>query len=625
MKLPYPRVNVDECNQQFVHVVERIMQQTLPPHFFTEADPTSRLTQILPLIRWTPLAPPPFDLSFFIWSPFRANAYRFFYEMVTRWLIPGKRLNALLQFAIDFSLPEFGPQKYIGGEVRVHIATASELETLQRNLTSVETEIRRGMESYYQACRILEIKGLSSDEKTALIRDNISALVKNRPQDFDYDILAEMQRFLVLCKDEFKHARSWRHMSRVICTHYLFRKTLKFSLEAYPERRYINVKLVRAALNSCQKRVVGVAIGMSYLKEHERFEAEHILNGIRSLIPNAMQVPGSFFTSTGNADSTLTAYLEVENENLTPITFEEERTLKKFLASELKSRIEQRRHTVFMPQNEETLMRHILVLSAELKYARDLPQVIIEFAQQTEDKLEFLVVALRVGKPGLKPMASYFESMQSFLTFLPERTKSIGWPHKQYTKEASVFHLRLSKHPFLRADCSVDIVQARRAVADELTRIIGTYRDYNGGILAKENEVFEALRREAGSEGFFLENYFYSIQPPFMRSLLPPQPLLTLFNMILQGEREGLAEGLPYQISMHSDPSYLYLLITARNPLFQEFLASLLKPFEETVATCRIQELSLPYFGLICRDPQGEEALNLRMLVEEALVERQNL
>lgn len=596
--------------------ITRILKHTLPDSF--EPELFFQVIEKLPIVCWTPLIEPPFQLSFFMLCNFRANSFRFFYEMVSRWLIPGKRLNALLQFAADFSLPDFGEQKYIGGEVTVRIESQKELEALHTNLPIIESEIRMGLESYYQACRILEIKGLTHDVKTALIQENIVSLIKHRPQDFDYDILSEMQHFLVLCKEEFKQARTFRHMSRIICVHYLFRKALKFSLDVYSERRYIYLKIVRAHLNGA-RNVLGLAIGMSFLKENERFEAPHILSGIQALIPGARIVEGSFFCNKSRSDPTLAIYLEIEKEG--NITLEEGRLLKEELPGELKNRIEQRLSPIFMPQNEEAIMRHIVSLSGELHYLRDLPQVIIDFAQQTEEKLEFLVVALRVAKPTLKPIALCVEGRIAPLEYIHDRTHLIGWPRKKYRKEASVFRLRIDKKNFLRQDHSVDLNKARQTVANELRRAIGEFRDYNGGMISKENELFEKLRQDAGENGFLLENFFYNLSPPIMRSILPMEPLKILFNMLLEGTSEHLSDEAPYQISMQYDDSNMYIVVIARDWRLKDALLPTLKLFTGKVATCFIQHMELPCFGLLFRDPDQEEALRLRLTIEQTLAE----
>jgi len=626
MKMNRPRVKADFISLQdspkhpyYIEAVERILHHVLPPDFF-EKEHFFHFHEKLPLICWTPLSEPPFEISFFMCCRFRPNAFRFFYEMVSRWLIPGKRLNALLQFAVDFSLPEYGSQKYIAGEVMVRITSAKEMEVLQKNLPIVESEIRIGMESYYQASRILEIKGLTSDEKTAFIQENIVSLIKHRPQDFDYDILSEMQHFLVLCKEEFKQVRSYRHMSRIICVHYLFRKALKLSLEVYPEKRYINVKLIRAFLEN-QKKVLGIAIGMSFLKENERFEARHVLSGIQGLLPEIRLIEGSFFCNQSRTDPTLTIYLEIEKEGGEAIHLEEERLLKEELPLELKNRIEQRLNPIFMPQNEEVIMRHILTLSGQLNYTRDLPQVIIDFAQQTEEKLEFLVVVLRVAKPKLKSIAACFEAKPSFLDYVPDRIKMLGWLRNKYKKEAAVFRVRILKNSFLRKDHSVDLNRARQEVAKELQRILGDFRDYNGGMISKENELFENLRSCVDGNAFLLENYFYALNPPVMRSLLPTEVIKKLFYMIQRADLEELGEEIPFQISMQYDTDYMYILVIAHDFDFKETLIPTLKALSGKIATCYLQQTEHPCFGLIFRNSDEEEALRLRLSIEQTLSE----
>ncbi len=617
----YPRIQADfemTGTTPFYEVaIERILKHVVPREVFEE-DEFVQFAEKLPVMCWTPILEPPFDISFFVLCRFRANAYRFFYEMVNRWLIPGKRLNALIQFAIDFSMPEISPQKYIGGEVMVRIENHKELEILRKNLPIIESEIRLGMESYYQSCRILEIKGLCSDEKTALIQENIVSLIKHRPQDFDYDILSEMQHFLVLCKEEFKQMRSFKHMSRIICIHYLFRKTLKISLSIYPDRRYINIKLIRAMTDN--RRVLGLAIGMSFLRENERFEARHILNGVQSLLPGTKMVEGSFFCNQSRSDPTLTIYLEIEKENLETISLEEERILKADLGFELKNRIEQSINPIFMPQNEEVIMRHIVALSGQIKYVKDLPQIIIDFAKQTEDQLEFLVVAVRVAKSKLTSISAAFEHMPTFLEFVPDRTKIVG-PLKKYKKEASVFYLRIQKDSFLRKDHSVDLVKARNEVSKELQRVIGDFRDYNGGTISKENELFDKLRAVHADNAFLLESFFYSLNPPIMRSLLTADPLIYLFDMVLNADAMELAEELPYQISMRYEKDFFYIVVSARDLNFPEHIMPHLSQFSGRIVTCFIQQTELPCFGLIFRDPEEEEALRLRLSIEQTLAE----
>lgn len=603
-------------NHIYVQAAERILSHIFPPTFFFEEEALQRFHRQLPMVCWTSLSQPPFEISFFLCCRFRANAFRFFYEMVSRWLIPGKNLNALLQFAVDFTIPAFGKEKYIGGEVMIRIENEKEFEVLKKNLPVVESEIRLGVDSSYQAGRILEIKGLNSDEKTALIQENIVSLIRHRPQDFDYGILSEMQHFFVLCKEEFKFLRCYRHMSRIICIHYLFKKALKFSLEIYPERRYISVKLVRAQLKGC-KRVLGIALALSFLRDNELLEAGHIVKGVQAIIPDSKLVPGSYFLNKGRSEPACAMYLEIEKENGSNFSLEEERLLKADLPSELKSRIEQRLNPIFMPQNEEEIMRHILTLSHQLKFVRDLPQIIIDFNQQTEDSLEFIVILLRIILPGTESLESLLKRKFFALEYFADRTKIVGSLRKKYQKEANVFRVRIQKKSFLRQDHSVDLYKARQEVVKELTESIGEFRDYNGGIIAKETELFEALREKIDEKHtYFLENFFYSLSPPVMRSVLSLDAIKRLFFMVVEAKEVGFEE--PYQISIKEDCQYHYFLLLAKDGGFQNAIASALEECSGCVATFFLTNSERPYFGALVYKEHG---LKFKLKIEQVMLQ----
>src|SRR5690625_5591405 len=99
MRDEYPKIANDFEKEDLycAEAVKRILSHVLPPSFFRGEEAAVCFNSQLPIICWTSLLQVPFDLSFFLLCRFRPNAFRFFYEMVSRWLIPGKHLNALLQ------------------------------------------------------------------------------------------------------------------------------------------------------------------------------------------------------------------------------------------------------------------------------------------------------------------------------------------------------------------------------------------------------------------------------------------------------------------------------------------------------------------------------------------------
>ena len=149
---------------------------------------------------------------------------------------------------------------------------------------------------------------------------------------------------------------------------------------------------------------------------------------------------------------------------------------------------------MLMPRNEEEIMRTILILSNQLKYATDLPQVTISFDMQTEEELRFTVILLRPLKGNESPLSEIILNAKTELKVYRIESKKVGPLRKKYVKEANVFAVGVSKKKYKRKDFSIDLFKARQTVSSELERIFSGIRDFNGGILSKQQEVYQELR-----------------------------------------------------------------------------------------------------------------------------------
>jgi hypothetical protein len=116
--------------------------------------------------------------------------------------------------------------------------------------------------------------------------------------------------------------------------------------------------------------------------------------------------------------------------------------------------------------------------------------------------------------------------------------KKVGMVRNRYPKEATVFRVKLSNALFLRSDHSVDLYKARIQVVLELQRVVGEVRDYNGGMISRQLEVLKALKESLGDVGkryeIIVENFFHSLFPIELRGALNPQPLKSLFLLLLE-------------------------------------------------------------------------------------------
>ncbi len=503
------------------------------------ADESDQLLNLLPLINVNWPKKIPGDICFYSLSKYRTNAYNFFFTLLTNWLCPGKRLNVTLVSGIDFRLPDVSPSLFTLCEINVRVENIGELQQMQTNFPIIESELIQGIVSSDAARRILEIKGLVHEEKTVFIQEYAGYLINRLPDVFDQDLLTEMQHMLVMCSENFKAARKWRHLCRMIAVQYLFRKSLRISVKQNHSKRYLKLKIFRALVNVHNKTcpVLGVLVGLNYIRENEIFEKKHLLKAIQNYIPDSRAVEDSFVSNRRGTEPVFTLYLEIEKGNGKLFTQEDVKLLQQELSNNLKDRIEYLMHPVFLPRNEEEVIRNILILNHQIKYLRDIPQVIVSFDEQTDDHLLFLVILTRVVRSSTRSVQELFYQSGTSLEYIHDRHQITGTLRRKYKKETTVFRLKLLKDSYLRVDHSLDLNKARQAVTSELLKVVGEFRDFNGGMISKQNEILCELRvllQGVKYSDLMLENFFYSLNPVIMRNILEPEVLFILFSMLLE-------------------------------------------------------------------------------------------
>ncbi len=518
----------------------------------------------------------PCSLNFYLLCKHRSNAFKFFYEMISRWLVPAERQRSTLLFAADFRIEKLSDETFTACEHIIQVSDEKMLQSIKDNIAALASEIRIGIASEYHARKILEVKGLFADEKTSSIQEHIDYLIKRRKKDFSYDVFSDMQRLLVLCSDRFKGQREARQLSRIISVHYLFRKQLKKDIRKSPQKRKLYLKFLKTRLkeNTSEKTVLGVLIGLNFIRSNEVFQESHILKAIQNYLPQAQLIEGSFFQNKDEKEKLGTFYLEIEKENEEDFSLEEIRRLNKELPQDLADRIEQLIHTVSLPQNEEEILKNILTLSHQLKYVRDLPQVIISFEGQSDDSVTFIVILLRIMKEDSKSLKELFIPLGEQVKYFHDRSKLIGKVRKKHPKQANVFRLEISKEDFWRSDHSLDLQKARQALADTLENAIGPFRDFNGGMITKQHELFcnlkDQLKEKATFNELLLENFFYSLNPASARALLDSVALSRLFSFLLDSIHNDFFRNDKSFININEDKSYLYCISVSENLSFKD-------------------------------------------------------
>jgi len=544
---------------------------------------------------------------------------RFFLDTFERFALPGHYLGTVFTRSLDFFFVGNDEKQFFLYEMGFRIKNTSDYEIVKHNLPKLIQQTRIIIRAVFETRRIMSVKSLSSEEKNLLIQEKIaslvekrskefdlnlfdeiqgliqklsaeekkqqmkeiiSPLVEKRPEMFDSETFLEMQNFLLLYRNKFTAVRELNHLSRIFCFHYLFRKKLQFVCQKESTKRHLYLKLFKGkALFKSQSEILGMIIAVNLLSHHELFEAKHIIQAVKSLIPSTQEIPSSYVVDQ-RIDNIRIFYIEFLKGEERFFSFEEIKKLKRELSKELKERFESVLHPIFMPRNEEEIFRHIVTLSNELVHEKDIPQAMIHFDKQTHNNLVFNVILLRLAKKNSLSLRTLFAAKESILKFQFERVQNVGSLTPRIQKEANVFQVVLPKQPFFRKDFSLDLQKARQRIFEEISKALGEVRDYNGGMIENQNKNFHAFKRLiselSNMNDFLVENFFYSIEPATMQSLLSPS-LLKIAYLSLMKAFDYDFEHSPLYLSSHTENLTLLLVLASKASLNKDKIAESLR------------------------------------------------
>jgi hypothetical protein len=628
----------------FIQGIESILRKILPEDLHElSSKKISELKKKLPILHLHLPETAPCTVCVYALFPgeFTGGVGRYAADTLSHWMVPGKFTNICSVYSLNFSFTKHPPHRFFYMHFLIDVYNSGDLAIINNNWPALKKEICLNVLAVKHARQIMSVKKLSFEQKQALIEEHISSVInrpakdvdlssfdqmhhmlmqitaekrlkqikeqflpsfEQRPKAYQRDIFHELKHFVVLFGEKFTTLYPLPYVKRLISYQYIFRKSLLRLITSAPEMRHLAIKLIRIQFPSRRNRktALGIFGALNVLRENELFEERHLIQAIRHSLPNARAVDNTFLLDRHSQDPIRVFYIEIEKKGGSDFKTQEIRQLQRNLTREIKENIESAIHPVFMPRNEEEIMRNILLLSQQLKYVTDLPQVIISFDAQVENDLIFRVILLRIlkGKKASLPVSD--------LTIRDHEVKNVGLLRKKYVKEANIFKVLLNKKKFLRKDFTIDLFKARQALSSELNRIFKGIRDFNGGILSKQQEAFSALRallKDAPShKDFLLENFFYSLTPSLHQSLATPSVLKALFLLTL----EALETFSTHFIKKQCVENQLLLVITSPNPGLKELLFSTIQTLGLSTAELAVSHVSsyeIHCFGYIYYNP----------------------
>lgn len=294
--------------------------------------------------------------------------------------------------------------------------------------------------------------------------------------------------------------------------------------------------------------------------------------------------------------------------------------LKNKLPCEFTRKAEFSVHPIFMPRNEEDTIRNLIVISSQIRYLKDLPQVSIYYEKQTDLDLIFTVIIARLSKE--IPLRKLLEKSRMKMDI--DDVRVMGYVKQKYPKEGAILRLTVNKRPFFRADYSIDLLRARQKIVLDLTDCLGEFRDFNGGMILKQEEALTLLRKELGKlsqeKEFILENYFYSLKPAVMQTVHDSSTLKIHFDLLnaVIGTDFKIQ---PYKVVSKQTQKMLLLFISAASSSFKAPVMDAIGPFESRNLTTSYLEIkNTSSLGFILR-LETDIAEKFTSSIEEALRE----
>ncbi len=399
------------------------------------------------------------------------------------------------------------------------------------------------------------------------------------PQYIDQSIFNDLFLFYLLATKEYLDHRTPSHLFRLILSLHVMQKTLLRAEIFTPNQRDLKVRWMSANLvfPFASKPVLGCLIGFNLVSRYELFDEENILLALQKHLPQLRLVRESSYRHTSQRGNLKTFYLEIEKRDGTHFSYQEQSLLKNNLEEKFKNSIQTLAPSIFMRVNEEEVYKHILVLSQEIQSTQDLPQAYITFDRQTGKEIVF-----RVSLVLISPLHRFSLKERFFdCTFVSERISPVR-NLDGHSIQAHIFRISMPRAPsVLRSDGSLDFYSARRKVAALMTSAIGEFRDYNGGILIKQQELLDDLKGNfpeiAERDLELMDSFFYAITPLEKQVLLNPQILSTLFKYFLETYQERLPIGSPYTLKIFRDGQKVFLVVRGDHAALTEIVSDTLQ------------------------------------------------
>ncbi len=587
-----------------------ILEQLIPDEmrFEDKSDFLNWIKETLPLFKWNECSffPNHLSVQLLCLKNQQLQIETFFPEMLRKWLLPGKEASILSFNHMYFHVKDFPKNAFFIGEIKILIGTSQQWYDAIANLAFLTKEIALALSSPTHASYILMKRISSLHSKATMIHQELNRLMRKSPHYLEELILDDMGRFLALSSKEFLSQRRPHHITRLIASIYLIRKSLFRALIYSSNIHHIQLRFIPTFLEFpfCMKPVLGCLIGISLVEEYEILEEKHILFAVKKLIPQAEVVKGSCCYLDQKEEKIKIIYLELEKRDGSSFSLAERKGLKRSLKDQLKYCIEKLMPPVFMIRNEEEVLRNILMLRGEIRSTKDIPQVMISLDRQTKTEIVFTVIWVSIRPQDRLSQQKLIPQSSKDYALICERVQIVGYLRKKHPIEVHVLQLNIPRSPaLLRSNLSLNFYLAREKAALYLHETLGEFRDYNGGVIFKQTEILARLKNEfksiADTDLDLIDDFFYSLSPIEKQATISFSSLRILFELFYNSLQAELNDSCPYILKIHEQASCIFVIVRFSDSSLKGPLTAALDNFEAINQHLIVSDLTIKGTGVL--------------------------
>ncbi len=389
------------------------------------------------------------------------------------------------------------------------------------------------------------------------------------PQFIESSIINDLYLLHLVASKKFLDHRSPSHLFRIVLSIYTMQRKLLRSATFSANQRHLEFRWTPASLlfPFSSKSVMGCLIAFNGVDRYESFDEENIVLALQKHLPDLRLVKESSYHHSSQHKNLKIFYFEVERRDGLPFSLQERSLLKNNIEEKVKNSIRQLSPIPFLGNNEEEIFKNILVLSQEIQSPEDLPQACINLDHETEKEFVFRVTLVYVSP------FHRFSLKECFLngTFISQIELTVR-QLDDHPIEAHLFYLHLPRDASLvRSNGSLDFYGARQKVAALITTAIGEFRDFNGGIIIKQQEMLQSFKERfpkiVNQDSGILETFFYAITPMEKQVVLKHHSLDTLFSYFLENRKLKLPKDTSFSFHVYQHEEEIFLVVHLDNSI----------------------------------------------------------